>query len=58
MRRSDTGRDGEMNGHLDSTDEKGELRQAEEPASPVLPAGDEDFPITRIYPPQYLDRSS
>jgi phospholipase D1/2 len=44
MRRSDTGRDGEMNGHLESTDEKAELRRAEEPASPVLPAGDETFP--------------
>jgi phospholipase D1/2 len=32
-----------MNGHLDGIDEKAELR-VEEPASPVLPAGDEIFP--------------
>jgi phospholipase D1/2 len=44
MQRQDTGREAEMNGHLDGIDEKAELRRAEEPASPVLPAGDETFP--------------
>jgi phospholipase D1/2 len=43
-RRSDTGRERGMNGHLDGIDEKAELRGADEPASPVLPAGDEAFP--------------
>jgi phospholipase D1/2 len=43
-RRSDTGRERVMNGHLDGIDEKAELRGADEPASPVLPAGDEAFP--------------
>ncbi|KAH8786123.1 phospholipase-like protein D1 [Hyaloscypha finlandica] len=42
-KRTDTGREGGMNGHLDGIDEKAELR-VEEPASPVLPAGDETFP--------------